>query len=84
MGASQGKCNECKMIFQVDKEKPEDNYSDVIKTMKCPACGSEDLYMLFGLTYDVGLGMVGNASNGYSKNIVYNPSKLGKFRGKKV
>ena len=84
MGASQGKCNECKTVFQVDKEKPEDNYSDVIKTMKCPACGSEDLHMIFGVHYDVCIGMAGNAKNGYETSVTYHPSQHGRYKGKKV
>lgn len=68
------KCDDCKNIFEYDKLSIS---NDVPSDIECPKCKSKNTHRVFGFqAFDVGTGMMGNASNGYSKGVVYHDSKF--------
>jgi hypothetical protein len=82
MISSDFKCEDCKKIFIINKKKIVDDFDT---SKGCPFCCSKNIYRIYSNTaFFICSGMVGNAANGYSKNISYHPTSLGKFKGKKI
>jgi len=72
-------CPKCEHVFDYKKPYGEE-FPEVLKH-KCENCKKTTQHkMYFGsrssLYFDVALGRCGNASNGYEKQITYQPSNL--------
>ena len=82
MVASNFKCTKCKKVFEVFKKSALDDFPE---HPECPDCKSVETQRVWGLGgFDVSLGIVGNASNSYSKEFVKHSSKMGSYKGKTI
>ncbi|HOE39297.1 MAG TPA: hypothetical protein PLY69_06930 [Bacteroidales bacterium] len=82
MKRSDFKCSDCLYTWEI---MVKSFLEDFPKTPECPVCKSTNTSRLYSIvTTDVAEGLAGNFESGYSKGIVYHPSKFGKFKGKKI
>jgi putative FmdB family regulatory protein len=74
------KCKDCGKVFEIARGYNENFPEHPV----CPTCNSINTIRKYSIgAVDVAEGRYGNASTGYSKGIVYHPSKFGKFKGKR-
>jgi hypothetical protein len=82
MKRSDFRCEECNTIFEICVE---DIKYDFPKNPECTKCKSIKTHRKFtNILIDVAEGRYGNSKTGYTKGIVYHPSRFGQFHGKKV
>lgn len=75
-------CNDCNKKFEVVKVNM---LVDFEKENPCEHCGSLNTRRVWSYqNYSMCEGMAGNSANGYQTSVVYHPSPLGRFKGKKI